>query len=104
MQALRWDDGTLLLLNQTLLPAKTEWISCTTVERVGEAIQRLETRGAPAIGVAAAFGLVLAAKQSENRDEFHLKANKLKEARPTAVNLMWAIDRLLASTKETSFD
>ena len=104
MQALRWDDGTLLLLNQTLLPAKTEWISCTTVERVREAIQRLETRGAPAIGVAAAFGLVLAAKQSENRDEFHLKVNKLKEARPTAVNLMWAIDRLLASTKETSFD
>ena len=103
MQALRWNDGTLLLLNQTLLPAKTEWISCTTVERVGEAIQKLETRGAPAIGVAAAFGLVLAAKQSQDRDEFYTKANKLKEARPTAVNLMWAIDRLLASTKEIPF-
>ncbi len=68
---LRWRDGTLLLLDQTLLPDQEVWLDCRTPEQVADAIRRLAVRGAPAIGVAAAYGLALA----------------------TAVNLRWAIER-----------
>src|SRR5258708_11421380 len=56
---LRWRDGTLLLLDQTLLPDQEVWLDCRTPEQAADAIRRLAVRGAPAIGVAAAYGLAL---------------------------------------------
>ena len=103
MKALEWKNESLFLLNQTILPEQTEWIECKSVERVGEAIKRLEVRGAPAIGVAAGFGLVLAARESKSKEEFLKKALILKEARPTAVNLMWAIDKLVKKIENIAF-
>lgn len=86
---LRFEDGALLLLDQTRLPAEEVWLRCTAPAEVAEAIARLAVRGAPAIGVAAAYGLALA-----SADEFEASAERLAAARPTAVNLRWAIDRV----------
>ena len=63
VETMKWEDGKLVLLDQTKLPVSVEWISCDTYQRVGKAIQKLEVRGAPAIGAAAAFAMVLAWRQ-----------------------------------------
>jgi len=84
---LRWQDDRLQLLDQTRLPAKEVWLACTTPQHVAQAIRRLAVRGAPAIGVAAAYGLVLGAER------FDEAAELLASTRPTAVNLRWAIER-----------
>lgn len=99
MKAIKWENNTLYLLNQTLLPYREEWIECRDAKRVEEAIKNMEVRGAPAIGVAAAFGLLLAAKNSSSRTHFLEQAALLRNSRPTAVNLMWAIDSLLEKSK-----
>lgn len=101
MQTLAWTGQCLTLLDQTALPGKTEFIACQDYRRVAEAIRRLEVRGAPAIGAAAAFGLVLGAKELANTPSIFWEslleiAGELRQTRPTAVNLFWAIDRMLA--------
>jgi len=102
---LRWRGGRLELLDQLALPAKERWISCLTADDVREAIRKMNVRGAPAIGVSAAYGLVLAASESRRGGTPRLLANleragqRLKSARPTAVNLMWAVDRMLAKAR-----
>lgn len=102
MRSIVWSNNCLTLLNQTLLPARLEYIECHDWQRVAEAIRRLEVRGAPAIGAAAAFALVLAAGELTElaMPEFKKKitqiASVLRQTRPTAVNLFWAIDRMLA--------
>jgi methylthioribose-1-phosphate isomerase len=83
---LRFADGALELLDQTLLPAEERWLHCERPEQVADAIRRLAVRGAPAIGVACAYGLALA-------PDFEDAAALLGATRPTAVNLQWAIDR-----------
>jgi len=102
LNTLRWvEDDTLELLDQTLLPAETRYIKCRTYTDVAEAIRRLAVRGAPAIGAAAAYGLVLAALSLNvrNREEFTAElenaACQLAATRPTAINLSWALERLL---------
>jgi methylthioribose-1-phosphate isomerase len=92
---LRFEDGVLEILDQTRLPAEEVWLRCTTPAEVAEAIARLAVRGAPAIGVAAAYGLALAAPA-----EFYDAAELLAAARPTAVNLRWAVDQVLAAGPE----
>ena len=96
----RWEDGRLVLIDQTRLPTEQVERACATWPEVAEAIRSLVVRGAPAIGVAAAFGVVLAARASRARDRGALQAD-LEEAikglaatRPTAVNLFWALDRM----------
>ncbi len=97
-----WEPGRLLLLDQTGLPDKVDYIICTDEERVAEAIQRLEVRGAPAIGAAAAFGLALAARRllAKQVDRASFVAallqakTTLAATRPTAVNLFWALARM----------
>ncbi len=84
---IRWEGESLKLLDQTLLPAEETWLECREPEQVADAIRRLAVRGAPAIGVAAAYGLVLGA------DRFEEVASLLRSTRPTAVNLAWALDR-----------
>jgi len=101
LQSLAWTGQCLTLLDQTSLPGKTEYIACQDYRRVAEAIRRLEVRGAPAIGAAAAFGLVLGAQElAQNPATFWEGlleiAGELRQTRPTAVNLFWALDRMLA--------
>jgi methylthioribose-1-phosphate isomerase len=87
LSPIRWEGESLKLLDQTLLPADEIWLDCREPEQVADAIRRLAVRGAPAIGVAAAYGLVLGA------DRFEEVASLLRSTRPTAVNLGWALDR-----------
>lgn len=89
---LRWDDGVLLLLDQTRLPAVQVWLRCEEPAQVADAIARLSVRGAPAIGVAAAYGLCLATPAG-----FDEAADLLAAARPTAVNLRWAVEQVRAA-------
>ena len=96
---LAWRDGRLELLEQTLLPREETWIACERPEEVADAIRRLAVRGAPAIGVAAAYGLALGVKDAGElspeaaRARFDEVAALLGSTRPTAVNLSWAIER-----------
>jgi len=94
---MRWQQGSLLLLDQTLLPDQEVWLDCRTPEQVADAICRLAVRGAPAIGVAAAYGLALGIagvrEAAELGPRFAAVAELLGATRPTAVNLRWAIDR-----------
>ena len=90
-----WDEG-LKLLDQTLLPREEVWLDCRTVEDVAGAIRRLSVRGAPAIGVAAAYGLVVGLEgvgPEELGARFDEVEAILGETRPTAVNLRWALER-----------
>jgi methylthioribose-1-phosphate isomerase len=96
----RWDGARLVLLDQTRLPTEEREIPCTRWQEVAEAIKTLVVRGAPAIGVAAAFGVALAARQSQAADadaligDLEVAAKGLGATRPTAVNLFWALDRM----------
>jgi methylthioribose-1-phosphate isomerase len=89
---LRWDGTTLSLLDQRLLPREEVWIECHSAAEVAEAIRTMVVRGAPAIGVSAAFGMAMAAARGE---DLQAAGDLLKQARPTAVNLAWAVDRML---------
>ncbi|MEO1994956.1 MAG: S-methyl-5-thioribose-1-phosphate isomerase [Planctomycetaceae bacterium] len=100
---LRWcgdTDGTLKLIDQTRLPMETVEIDCVCVEDVWQAIRRLSVRGAPAIGVSAAYGVVLGVQQStlKTRADFDARLDEvidyLASSRPTAVNLFWALERM----------
>ena len=94
-------DKKLILLDQTVLPDRLVYNEYTDYRQVIEAIRRLEVRGAPAIGIAAAYALGLAAEavadggMEKLRPEVQKAAVEIKDARPTAVNLVWAVDRIL---------
>jgi methylthioribose-1-phosphate isomerase len=88
VRPLRFERGALLVLDQRRLPATEEWLRCEQPEQVAEAIRTLAVRGAPAIGLAAAYGLALAPP-----DGFGAAASLLGATRPTAVNLAWAVSR-----------
>ena len=90
---LRWQDDALFLLDQRLLPGREEWVECRSASEVADAIRTMVVRGAPAIGVSAAFGMAMASLQGA---DLAAAADELKRARPTAVNLAWAVDRMLA--------
>jgi methylthioribose-1-phosphate isomerase len=87
---LRFEDGALLVLDQRALPSEERWIRCTRPGQVADCIRTLAVRGAPAIGIAAAYAMALA-------EEPQAAAGLLREARPTAVNLGWAVDQVLAA-------
>lgn len=108
VRPIRWKsgllDGCVELIDQTLLPGKLVWLECRDAETMFEAIQVLRVRGAPAIGVAAAMGLVLAVRNApENENGFFDALSKARDylasSRPTAVNLFWALDRMVARAK-----
>lgn len=100
VQSIKWEGDRVLLLDQTRLPQDTKFIEIDTVEAMHEAIQKLRIRGAPAIGIAAAYGLYLGIRSFETDDfeQFWQKtretADYLSTARPTAVNLDWALNQL----------
>jgi methylthioribose-1-phosphate isomerase len=100
LMPIRWAGGTLYLLEQRLLPFKEKWVKCRTVEQVARAIEDMTVRGAPAIGITAAYGVAVAAARSKTaspalfKQEIERAIVRLRETRPTAVNLFWALDRM----------
>lgn len=103
-RSVRWSgdiDGSLILIDQTLLPTEFRELNCRTVETVWEAIKMLRVRGAPAIGCAAAYGVVVGLQTLANEADRATADARLQEvtaylaeSRPTAVNLFWALDRM----------
>lgn len=97
---MEWRDGALHLLDQRALPHREEWLRLTCWQEVHDAIREMAVRGAPAIGVAAAYGMALAALRG---DDLVVASAGLAASRPTAVNLFWALDRI-GSLSDQSFE
>ena len=102
-----WQDNKVKLIDQTLLPHRYNIVEISRCEDMAQAIRTMIVRGAPAIGVAAAYGMYLGAKEISSRDrkkfleELENIAQMLRETRPTAVNLFWAISRMLRTAYES---
>jgi methylthioribose-1-phosphate isomerase len=100
-----WKDNSVVFIDQTKLPNKLVYVTCTNYNEVADVIRRLVVRGAPAIGVSAAFGLALAAQQSKAKTLPELMIDLdsafkvLQTTRPTAVNLFWALQRVMEKGK-----
>ena len=92
LKTMYWKDNKLFLIDQTLLPDQIVYPECENYHDVIDAIKTMKVRGAPAIGVSAAFAMALAELAGENMET---AAKEIKAARPTAVNLFWAVDRVL---------
>ena len=107
MRTIGWKDGAVITIDQTKLPNKTVFLKMKRCDEVASAIRDMKIRGAPLIGVAAAFGLALTACHSKAKDRDELieemkgSAEVLRKSRPTAVNLFWAVDRILERAEET---
>jgi methylthioribose-1-phosphate isomerase len=106
-QSVEWlTGGTVRLIDQTLLPQRLEYVDCGTIDKLADCIRALKVRGAPSIGVAAAYGLCLAAKNSRSPDvpgllaDLHAAADTLRATRPTAVNLSWALGEVLQAAAQ----
>lgn len=103
VETVKWVNGKIRLIDQTLLPLKFKYSYCADIRTLWKAIRILRVRGAPAIGVAAGFGVALAAKNSKAASFERLEKDVLnaiaflKTSRPTAVNLFWALDRMKAA-------
>jgi len=93
IRTIEWTGDACVLLDQRYLPKREEYLPLHTTDEVGEAITNMVVRGAPAIGVTAGYGMALAAVRGE---DVRAAGERLRQARPTAVNLGWAIDRMLA--------
>ena len=100
IQPIAYRDGKVFFLDQTVLPAETRWVEINSVETCHDAIRRLVVRGAPAIGIAAAFGMLVASRVAPKGsfEEYYSHMKNVEEylatARPTAVNLFWALKRV----------
>ena len=92
-----WDDGEIAYLDQRLLPHEVRYVRARSVDDVVESIATLAVRGAPAIGAFGAYGVALARMLHPDPQEYARAAARIRAARPTAVNLMWAVDRVLAA-------
>jgi methylthioribose-1-phosphate isomerase len=95
MRTIEWDakQEAVRLIDQTLLPGEYRIVSCKRVGELIEAIKRLKVRGAPALGAAGAFGVVLASITARDTEELRAEVEKLQNARPTAVNLSYGVNR-----------
>ncbi|MGH2604287.1 MAG: S-methyl-5-thioribose-1-phosphate isomerase, partial [Dehalococcoidia bacterium] len=100
-----WQDTLIRMLDQTLLPNEERWLELRDEHAVAEAIRTMRVRGAPAIGVAAAYGVALAARRSAAPDldallrDVDAAIDELGHTRPTAVNLFWALDRMRTASR-----
>ncbi len=109
LQPLRWRDPVVTILDQRVLPERIAYIDCARMEEVREAIVTLAVRGAPLIGVAAAYAMVLAwrevSSQALSPDDllakYEVQARHLAAARPTAVNLSWAVEKMYRAATKT---
>jgi len=107
VRTIEWKDGVVVIVDQTKLPNEVVWVEMKNSDDVASAIKEMKLRGAPLIGVAAAYGLALTAfyskaeKREELMKELMMSAAVLRKTRPTAVNLFWAIDRVMKRAQET---
>ena len=107
-RTIEWHNGTVLTIDQSKLPHKVVILEMRSCDEVAEAVKTMKIRGAPLLGAAAAFGLALTAcnSKAKNREELINELEKaaqiLRKTRPTAVNLFWAIDRILSKAKDFS--
>jgi methylthioribose-1-phosphate isomerase len=92
IDTLYWKDNKLFLLDQRKLPHKIDYVQCKNYKEVITAIKTMVVRGAPAIGVSAAYAMALA---EINNNDLEMAAQEIKQARPTAINLFWAVDQVL---------
>jgi len=110
MRTIEWRDGVVVTIDQTRLPNKEVFLELKSLQEVASAIKEMKVRGAPLIGVTAAYGLALAAYHSKAKTrenilkELEASANVIRATRPTAVNLFWAVDRVLKRAYETVGD
>lgn len=107
LETISFKNNTFKILDQTLLPNRQKFVTITNLEEVIEAIRTLKVRGAPAIGIVAAYGLYIHALRLLEQNNLSIKklfeaGNRLKKTRPTAVNLSWAVDRVLKSVEGQS--
>ncbi len=106
IRAVEWENGRLKLMDQRRLPLHEEYLYLDTLMAVADAIRNMVVRGAPAIGIAAAYGVVLAARDRHGaqgagwREGLPADLEHLADARPTAVNLRWAVERMGALAKQ----
>jgi len=106
LKTIEWKNNSVIMIDQTKLPSSLEYVTYTDYNQVADAIRTLVVRGAPAIGVSGAFGLALAALQSNAKEKDQLiqdleTAKKiLFETRPTAVNLAWGLEKIMKITKD----
>lgn len=113
IDTIRYEDGIMYIIDQTKLPTELEVIGINNAKDCWDAIKALKVRGAPAIGIAAAYGAYIGIKDSKayNYDDFYKEFHEIKDylagSRPTAVNLFWALDRMdkkVLESKELSID
>lgn len=108
MRTIEWKNGTVVIVDQRKLPNEEVWVDVKNYQDMASAIKDMKVRGAPLIGVSAAYGLALTAfhSKTETRDELikelEVSAGVLRTTRPTAVNLFWAIDRVMKVAKNAS--
>jgi methylthioribose-1-phosphate isomerase len=103
-QAIWWDGDAVGYVDQRALPHELRRARAGTVGEVVEAISTLAVRGAPCIGIFGAYGVVLARTLNASDEAFHAAAERIRRARPTAVNLAWAVDRVLGASSHTYLD
>lgn len=98
IRAVRWTPGAIVLIDQTKLPAVETTMECATVDELVDAIVRLVVRGAPALGAVGGYGVALAMMQGERdgwgASRLDIEIDRIRNARPTAVNLAWGVDRV----------
>ncbi len=105
MRTIRWENGTIITIDQTLLPSEYRAIECKTVPTLCEAIVSLRIRGAPALGAAGGYGVALAAHTgtastlSEFMRDLEIASDRIRMTRPTAINLMWGVDRVMDTVR-----
>jgi len=110
VRTIEWKDGVVVTIDQTKLPNELVFLKMEKCSDVASAIENMKLRGAPLIGVAAAYGLALTAfhskakKREDLMKEIEESAEILRKTRPTAVNLFWAINRIVKKARETSGD
>ncbi|MGZ3498667.1 MAG: S-methyl-5-thioribose-1-phosphate isomerase [Vulcanimicrobiaceae bacterium] len=93
----RWSDDAVEYIDQRLLPHEVRVVAARTVDDIEGAIKTLGVRGAPSIGIFGAYGVALLRSTIADDESFRVAAQRVRNARPTAVNLMWAVDRVLAA-------
>ena len=110
IETITWKNGKIKFIDQTLLPHKLKFVSTDDIRRLWRAIKRLQIRGAPAIGIAGALGLVIGTKDSRAKDfnrffgDLRKASLYLASSRPTAVNLFWALERMEAAAYKHRHD
>ncbi len=108
LRTVEWKNNSVIMIDQTKLPNSLEFVSYTDYNQVADAIRNLVVRGAPAIGVSGAFGLALAALQSDamEKDELIVYMENAKkilfETRPTAVNLVWGLKKIMEVANQST--